>query len=349
VQRRRPAGVDPRLEQVLRPRIADRQAPEVVVRRNRGHRVEGLLRSRVALVLAPQPLGVAGEALVEPDVLPGAHRAAHTSARPGARPAAARPRPILLSRSHSDPRAPGRARRDCAEARCPRGVASPPRIRVLRPHERAGRRRVDEGRCRQGRPRADGGGCATWADRVTTTFAASVFTRFYLCLVASVFLAAPDVLAADDKEQRARPCSGLPLPPGIAGDGSPVPTIAQREPRAAEAERGTAPVALAYVPVPLLSGGRVAGMVRYARHSIRTLPTLVFVPGVSPGFALRRAAWRAAWPGHPAKGLPRGDLDGEHWATLAPKKSGSELTVVALHAHAPSRSPRGAEPNGWIA
>ena len=38
--------------------------------------VEDLLRGAEALVLAPQPLGVGREALVEPDVLPAADREA---------------------------------------------------------------------------------------------------------------------------------------------------------------------------------------------------------------------------------------------------------------------------------
>ena len=77
VQRHRAAAVDGDVEQVVRPGIADRQRPERVVGRDeRGEVVEDLLRGPEPLALAPQPLGVGREALVEPDVLPGGERQA---------------------------------------------------------------------------------------------------------------------------------------------------------------------------------------------------------------------------------------------------------------------------------
>ena len=71
VQRHRAAVVHGDVEQQLRPRVTDDHGPERVVGRDHGHvEVEDLLGRPQSLALAPQPLGVGGEALVEPDVLP---------------------------------------------------------------------------------------------------------------------------------------------------------------------------------------------------------------------------------------------------------------------------------------
>ena len=77
VQGHRAAEVDGELEQQVRAGVADDHRPERVVGRDRREVVEELLRAcaRPSL-LAPEPLGVGGEALVEPDVLPRGERRA---------------------------------------------------------------------------------------------------------------------------------------------------------------------------------------------------------------------------------------------------------------------------------
>src|SRR5689334_324511 len=61
-------------EKVLDTGIRGRSAPELVIRRDRGIPVEELLGGGPTPVLVPQPLGVGGEALVQPEVLPLPHR-----------------------------------------------------------------------------------------------------------------------------------------------------------------------------------------------------------------------------------------------------------------------------------
>ena len=75
LQRHRATHVDGVVEEQVHSRVADHDRPERVVRGNLVvARLEGLLRSGAAFVVLPEPLGVRGETLVEPDVLPARER-----------------------------------------------------------------------------------------------------------------------------------------------------------------------------------------------------------------------------------------------------------------------------------
>jgi hypothetical protein len=78
LERERASHVDGPPEQRVGTRVADRELPERIVGWDAVHGIrvptEDLLRRSLAHVVAPQPLGVGREPLVEPDVLPAGQR-----------------------------------------------------------------------------------------------------------------------------------------------------------------------------------------------------------------------------------------------------------------------------------